>query len=180
MRQRLIERTAVAVHAASLACILHMHNLEASSFRRLHQVAQWSMAPSAGCRGYLRPDGVHVPGPDEHMGAPGQLGGESPDALPADQHHAEGSGAHGCVQREVQPGGGCLRLRAKVGGACSSGSRQQMVVKPAQVTTTISLLGCRDRTCAPRQESVLCLGGGHQETGQLDNAKPPFWSLENA
>ena len=116
------------------------------------------------CTRYLRPDCVHVPGPDEDMGAPCQLGREAPDALPADEHHAEGPRAHGCVQRQVQPGGGCLCRRAEVGGACSSSNEQQMMVKLAgENHHVVAVMRAADR--GAQRETELVHGGGTRRLG---------------
>ena len=81
------------------------------------------MPPTAGGP-HLRADGVHVPGPDENVGAAGQLGRQAPYTLPADEDHADRATTHGGVQRQLQPGGGRLGGWTKVGGACAAATTQ--------------------------------------------------------
>ena len=52
------------------------------------------------------------------MCAGGQLRGQAPEPLAANQDHREGPLLHGGVQGQLQPGRACLCCRSKVGWPC--------------------------------------------------------------
>ena len=76
------------------------------------------LAVGAGVR-HLRADGIGVPGPEQGVRAAGQLGGQPPEQLAAQQHEACGAAASCSVEGQLQPRRGGFHRRPKVGGPCN-------------------------------------------------------------